>query len=119
MTQERMRKLLELMLVCYQRVRSITSEGLPESSSTDTEGALAFLFPWLYGKKCPIPAISKVLEKDYIPGINFYNFMYITFTWVQGVWVMMDIKLAEDNDGMPDIDIKWVPQFPERVKVMP
>ena len=102
MDQQRARKLLETELHCIQRERSILVEqGLDPT-------ALAFMFPWVHGDKCPIPSLAKVLERDSIQGSDLYNLLTIAYTFAPDIWVAMEIELDETFEPP---DPKWITEM--------
>lgn len=69
---------IESMMCGLQKTRSITAEvGLPEAM-------LAELCPWIWGDKCPLALLSRMVEDDFTPmewlnmRIIFYHFMEAT-----------------------------------------
>jgi len=98
LTEKQAVRHLELFILGLQKQRSIIGElGMPEQ-------LLANMYPWTFGDKCPLPAITKVLdgaEKNGLAPMDYYNLMTVLTRFMPEVKpvVMVDIM----NDGGPDI----------------
>lgn len=81
MTKQEARQELEAIQVGLQKTRSVMAEiGLPEET-------LAQLYPWIWGDRCPIPLITRLLDGDFTT-MEWFNIRTIFYHF-------MDAALAE------------------------
>lgn len=76
MNQETALQYLRHMMFALQKYRSNTKEAyghLPEYS----DEIMGQMWPWIFGNKCPLNQLSKALDRNYVTGQEFYNFMFI------------------------------------------
>lgn len=85
---------LREMLWALQKYRSITMETLGPGTGDLylSEEFAAEMWPWVFGEKCPLPALSKILDdvdsgNDLVPH-DYYNMMTILERF------MPEVKLA-------------------------
>ena len=94
MDQSEMMEYLERMRLAFQKFRSI------EIEKWNDEVGLAQIFPWIFGNKCPLLVIQKVLDRGYVEKMEFYNFMYIIHYLAPQVMVVTDTEFPEPNMKM-------------------
>jgi len=102
---------LRMFMLALQRYRGITAETLgPGSGELHlSEKMAAEMWPWVFGDKCPLPILSKVLDacdagKELAP-YNYYNLMVVLHRFMPEVKVAVSINNQEFPDEMPPISI--------------
>ena len=122
MKQETALKHLRLMMWCIQRFRAnamdplfgpVVADGTPGLQLT--ESMVADMFPWIFGDKCPLEVLAKVIdgveETGVLVPMDYYNFMFILDRFMpelRMVSVFYDRELPKDErlpDGPPNISI--------------
>jgi len=97
-TQEEARGHLTAMMVVIQRYRSTVAEV----TETDVERRVnADLSPWIFGDRCPLPALVKILDRDVIVPLDLYNMMYVLDRFIP------EVKLCSEY-RWPVPDVSWV-----------
>lgn len=94
MDQSEMLEYLESMRLAFQKFRSIELEQWGD------EAGLSLIFPWVFGDKCPLLAIQKVLDRGSVTKMEFYNFMFILHEFIPVVMVASDTKFPEPDIRM-------------------
>ena len=98
MTQEEARGHLTAMMVAIQRYRSTVAEV----TEIDVERRVnADLSPWIFGDRCPLPALVKILDRDVIVPLDLYNMMYVLDRFIP------EVKLCSEY-RWPVPDVSWV-----------
>jgi hypothetical protein len=116
---------LREMMWGLQKYRSITMETLgskppgPHSISDPracelhlSEKLAGEMFPWVFGEKCPLPVLSKILDDvdsggDLAPG-DYYNMMVILDRFMPEVRLSVVVARGTDStlpQGPPDVSI--------------
>jgi hypothetical protein len=97
MTQDEARQHLTAMMVEIQKFRS----NVMETRNDDLDRELtAELFPWAF-KKCPIPALVKILDRDKIVPMDLYNMMYLLHRFLPEVLIGCEYHF-------PKPDASWI-----------
>ena len=96
---------LQIMMTSFQRYRSIVRENM---TNLLPEDALATMYPWVFGTKCPLTALQKVLDRGSVTGTELYNFMYIVDKFAPEIKI---IRLIETQTKFPEPDIDWVTEL--------
>ncbi len=109
MTQEEALKHLQEMIWALQRYRSITMEQLgPETGELHlSEEMAAEMWPWVFGEKCPLSVLVKMVDSGKVAPNDYYNMMFILDRF------MPEVKLAATvwrgthtiPEGPPDTSI--------------
>jgi hypothetical protein len=87
MTQAEAREILEKTMHAFQRYRGFSSDmGIGESWLSKG------MWPWVFGEKCPLPAIIKMLDRDKIVPAEFYNIMFILYQFTPEVKAAGEIE---------------------------
>lgn len=87
---------LRIMMKMIQRARSIIRE------TWENETGLADLYPWIFGEKCPLLPLEKIItdaeRSGILKGCDYMNFMYLLYNF------MPEVRLASAIDamGLPD-----------------
>jgi hypothetical protein len=107
MTEQEARNYLNIMMIALQRYRGINFETLlaKKGGLGFTKEQLGETWPWVFGEKCPLAALQKILDGDKVTGIDFYNMMFILDRF------MPEIKIAgQVSSGIdcPDPNINWI-----------
>lgn len=92
-TQKEAIEYLEKAVHAFQRARSIAMETYGDASAD----ALAILEPWLFGNKCPLPHLTRAIDRGYVTPMEFYNFMIILEKITPEVKVIAEIEAAADG----------------------
>jgi hypothetical protein len=94
---------LEYMRQAIQRVRSIMTEGNEKFSGKNAETLKLLNFfdqdeyQYISEKKCPLPALSRILENpDKIVASTYSNMMYIALVLEPVIGIVAGIE-SEDN----------------------
>ena len=114
---------IELIRRAVQRLRSVTAEnGLIAGSSNTlgmTEEQAARVWSWVWGKKCVLPALSKIEdnfdESGILPPQSYYNVMYIATQLEPMIGVVAGIIADIEGKDFPfgvDISVMrgWEPE---------
>lgn len=116
---------LREMMWGLQRYRSVTMETLgdappgPHSIAEEhvrglhLSGKLAGeMWPWVFGEKCPLPAISKILDDVDSGGelapMDYYNMMTILDRFIPEVRLVVGVARGTDStlpQGPPDVSV--------------
>lgn len=105
MTQEEMMRLLERLRHAFQKFRSNTAEAVGVELSDEM---LEEMFPWVFGPRCPLPAIQKCLDRGSVTGMEFYNFMVVLNMFCP------EVAVADLETEFPAPDVLWCIMYPER-----
>ena len=105
MDQAEAMKHLQIMMTSFQRYRSIVRENMGNIIHDD---ALTMMYPWVFGSKCPLTALQKVLDRGSVTGTELYNFMYIIEKFAPEIKI---IRLIETQTKFPEPDINWVTEL--------
>lgn len=77
---------LGVIVLAIQRYRGIGKEvfGPGSAELAFKEGDMERLWPWIWGEKCPLPLIVRVLDHYQDSGelafMDYFNFMFLLFT---------------------------------------
>ena len=104
MDQTEAMKHLQALMHALQRYRSIIKENMTGISGINDE-MLATLYPWIFGTKCPLIALQKVLDRGSVNGSEFYNFMYIVHRFIPEIKI---VRLIETQEKFPEPDTNWI-----------
>ena len=102
MDQAEAMKHLQVMMTSFQRYCSIVREYM---TNLLPEDALATMYPWVFGTKCPLTALQKVLDRGSVTGSEFYNFMYIVHRFIPEIRI---IRMIETQEKFPEPDTNWI-----------
>lgn len=105
MTQAEAREILEKTMRAYQRYRSTSMDlGVGEAFFAKS------MWPWVFGDKCPLPAIAKMLGREKIVPQEFYNIMFILEKFTPEVKMQGEIEQALNDVKFefPTPDIAWL-----------
>lgn len=102
MTCAEMLAILERMRFALQRYRSIQRAALEDDGHTMSEETLAFFHPWVFGKRCPLLAVQKVLDRGTVTGAEFYNFMFMLHRF------MPEVMQADIETDFPQAALEMV-----------
>jgi hypothetical protein len=105
MTQSEAREILQKAMRAFQRYRSTSMElGVGEAFFAKS------MWPWVYGDKCPLPAIVKMLDREKIVPQEFYNIMFILYKFTPEVKMQGEIEqvLNDVRFEFPTPDIRWL-----------
>ena len=116
MKQEEALKHLREMIWALQRYRSITMETLgPETSDFEeptaelhfSEKLAAEMWPWVFGDKCPLPVLVKMVNSGKVAPNDYYNMMYILDRFIPEVKLFALVQRGAPTipEGPPDISI--------------
>ena len=102
MTEEQALEHLTLMMITLQKYRSTTAIEL--GGLTDEMAASSW--PWVFGDKCPLPQLVKVLDQESVEPQQYYNFMYIAHHFMPEI-VLASIMIGRADTktptGLPDM----------------
>jgi len=94
-------KHLRAFMIALQRYRSVTMEQLgPGTGELHlSEKLAAEMWPWVFGDKCPLPTLSKLLAnidsgKPLVP-MDYYNMMVVLDRFIPEVKVAVNIQLGQ------------------------
>lgn len=90
MQQSEAMKLVDAAIIGFQRYRSIAKEAVPEGTK---ESVLEFVEPWVFGKKCPLPAFLKLQQRGNIQTQELRNLLYIITEFCPAVKMTAEIEL--------------------------
>ena len=114
MTQEEALAHLREFLWALQKYRSITMETLgPGSGELHlSEKLAAETWPWVFGEKCPLPILAKMIDDAETSGklapMDYYNMMFI-----------LDRFMPEVKMGIRAWRGTWtIPEGPPGVEIM-
>lgn len=94
-----------------QRYRSITMETLgPGIGELHlSEEFAGEMWPWVFGEKCPLPVLSKMLGGGgYLEPMAYYNMMYILFQFMPEILLAIQTWRGPNSSfpqEMPDTSI--------------
>lgn len=103
MNQETALNCLRDMLWAIQKYRSNTKESFGHMEDYSDE-VMADMWPWIFGTKCPLNALSAVLDRGYVTGQEFYNFMFILDRFIPEVQLLGEITRGI-NFPKPTLDL--------------
>lgn len=91
-----------------QRYRSITMETLgPGTGDLHlSEEFAGEMWPWVFGEKCPLPILSKMLD-DPAP-LDYYNMMYILRQFMPEILLVIQTWRGPNStfpQEMPDVNV--------------
>jgi len=100
---------LQEFMIALQRYRGIIREQM----SDIPDKVLVSLEPWVFGDKCPLEILVKVLDGvdtgHALEPMTYYNMMTILTNFMPGVQACVNMRLAEAGlallPEMPDINI--------------
>ena len=110
MKQETAAEHLRLFLYTLQRVRSINLETL--CLDPDDGHILGSMFPWLFGEKCPLETLVKVLGRvdqgAELEPLVYYNLMTILDRFLPQVKAASNVYVVGNGgagfpEGPPDV----------------
>ncbi len=91
---------LRRYMLALQKYRSNTALDIPDLS----EESKAEMWPWIFGDKCPLPQLVKVVDRTEkgksLDPHDYYNFMVILYRFTPEIIAAMNI-MNIDNP-MPD-----------------
>jgi len=112
MQESEARSHLQMMMIALQRYRGITKEQLgPDSTELHLSDELsAEMWPWIFGDKCPLPTIAKMLNADKIVPMDYYNMMFILDRFIPEIKAVVNMNLIQSRqepiaDGPPGLEI--------------
>jgi hypothetical protein len=91
------RLFLERLLFAHQRWRSIVRE----QNSDLPDQMLGEMFPWVFGPKQAIKAITTILERPDIPVVDVYNQVVILHKFTPEVLAYLEIILQNSDIEIP------------------
>jgi len=97
MTQQEMRTTLENLRLAFQWFRSIVME-----TSDLSDAMLADMYPWIFGDKCLLPTIQKLLDRDRVSGMDFYNVMTVVHRFCP------EVMCAHATYDFPEPNAGWI-----------
>jgi len=109
MRQEEAVEHLRLFLYTLQRVRSIIRETLVDPKD---EHILGDMFPWLFGERCPLETLVKVLGRvdqgAELEPLVYYNLMIILDQFMPEVKAASNVYVVGNEhkrfpEGPPDV----------------
>jgi len=105
MEQEKAIEHLRLFLYTLQRVRSINLETL--GLDPEDEHILGSMFPWLFGEKCPLETLVKVLDRvdrgAELEPLVYYNLMIVLDRFMPEIKAASNVYTAgNERDGFPE-----------------
>lgn len=107
MKQEEMLKYCREMLFALQKVRSNEFESLGNVNKKVLDMIMNDLVPWTGGEKgkLTINALQKVIDREHVTGMEFYNFMTIAYGFDNGMiamWLSLTNKIELPK---PDVSL--------------
>ncbi len=109
MKQEEALGHLREMIWALQRYRSITTETLgPGTGELYLSKKLAAeMWPWVFGKKCPLPVLMKMVDRGQIAPGDYYNMMTILDKFMSEVKLFALVQRGAPTipEGPPSLDI--------------
>ena len=105
MDQAEAMKHLQVMMTSFQRYCSIVREYM---TNLLPEDALATMYPWVFGTKCPLTALQKVLDRGTVTGTEMYNFMYVVHRFIPEIKI---VRLIETQEKFPEPDVQWISEL--------
>lgn len=104
MKQETAIRHLRLFMKGIQRFRSITRENMGTGKVVDN--ILNDLYPWVFGEKCPLLALTKTLDRvnegNKLTPSDYYNYMTILHKFMPEILLAMALySEAEDYPKDP------------------
>ena len=90
-----------------QRYRSITMETLgPGTGDLHlSEEFAGEMWPWVFGEKCPLPILSKMVDSEEVTPLDYYNMMYILHHFTPEILIAVQIRCSTFPQEMPDVSI--------------
>ena len=100
---------LRVFMLALQRYRSIVMEQLGGSKDGLhlSEKMAAEMWPWVFGEKCPLPMLSKILNdvaggKQLVP-LDYYNMMFILDRFTPEIKAVTNSRLIQARvDVIPE-----------------
>jgi hypothetical protein len=89
MQQSEAMKLIDAAIIGFQRYRSIARETAPGVS----DDAMSVLEPWVFGKKCPLPAFLKLQQRGNVTAQELRNALYVITEFCPAVKITAEIEL--------------------------
>lgn len=114
MTEQEAVQHLREMMWALQRYRSITMETLgPGTGELHLSKKFAGeLWPWVFGEKCPLPVLAKMIDDVEAGGslalMDYYNMMTILDRFMPEVRMAAVVARGTDStlpQGPPDVSI--------------
>jgi len=98
MNEKERLEVLEQMRFAFQRFRSVIMEQADEDGASVKD--LADMFPWIFGPKCPLPAIQKCLDRERVTGMELYNFLLVLHRFAP------EVKVGNLDYDFPEPDVR-------------
>lgn len=100
---------LETLMLAFQRIKSINNEGVEKDglSLKVVNEFDAVMSPYIFGKKSILPALVKILDKDFAP-IDFSNMMYVALRLEP---LLGQVAGVLDTTFPQEFDVNWVRGF--------
>lgn len=109
MEQEKALKHLREMIWALQRYRSIAMETLgPGTGELHlSEKLAAEMWPWVFGEKCPLPVLVKMVDSGKVTPADYYNMMFILHRFMPEVKLASTVQRGTHTipKGPPDTNI--------------
>lgn len=112
MLETEARQHLQSMMRAVQRLRSIAAEkgriALPRDDDgviENDESVAAIGWPWIWGRRCVLPTLTKVLDGEHIDKMTFVNLMKIALEFEPLIGAVAGM---EDLTFPVDVDINWM-----------
>lgn len=89
-TQEEKINLLNVFIFGLQKYRSNAKEAYMKEEGEHsilglTNKQMGDLWPWVFGDKCPLPLLQRIVDRGSVTGQEFYNAMFILFRFMPEV----------------------------------
>ena len=94
---------IESMMCGLQKTRSIFAEvGLPET-------ILAEMYPWIWGDKCPLALLSRMVDDDFTP-MEWFNIRTVFYHFMEATALEVSLYHQGKTDkgfpiGPPSMDV--------------
>lgn len=87
---------IKLFAFSLQKYRSVTAEEIPHLD----EESKALMWPWVFGDKCPLEALTKVIDRGQVEASTYYNFMVVANQFMPEI-VIASGFYSKDNEQLP------------------
>jgi len=97
-TEENAKRQLSAYMTALQKYRSVTAEeiGIPKKLAEE-------MWPWVFGDKCPLPVLAKILNHTELVPMDYYNQLIILCRFMPEIRVATNISLAgTDIPSIPE-----------------
>lgn len=92
-------------MLALQKYRSTTALDISDL----TEEMKANGWPWVFGEKCPLSALSKIVgdvdDGEKLDPMNYYNMMFILYRFSPEILIAMDFLGVHMPDEQPPVSI--------------